>query len=623
MHAFLRKSGAIAAAALLASSCAVRPPVSPQVPQTDTQTLEVKSPGTVTVPLTLPEHADRNVLYAYDRNYINTVEVRLRDSLGNESVQYVVRNAYLAGSRAGGDVNVTFFNVMPGTFTLTVRSSHLRLLAADGPVKYDGLRDIFFVDGDADHAFDVGEDEVRVISMSAATVATSNFLVFASDARMAGWAFPDALRTDTTTTAAGFGIGAATQSIVANQTTQVAVSVGQVPKWEITEPLSSREVTAGEAVTLKIANAQAMQPVDQVMVTSPGVTFTSGIPNFGDSRFNLYPPTVNAENGTAVFMPTVATNPDSDTPPASWPIWLARGQAVAETGLTPNAVSTNAPKIIVHPALVNRDASRAYGTTHHVSPGMTATVRYDLRDTHGNRVAGNIAGVNNVGIGSVRRANAGVEIDFAVVSHTYNVPDPRNGLMPFILPGRTTGTVSSTGVYTQGNTAPGLITTAATYSVAGPANMLRISQLEVPPHVYKANAASFGTAGSNTYTLDLVADTANAGNFIATLSLTNGPLGAVNVPIASDSVDPAVKTLVLKPAGVPAGTLPMPMDMLGNPVIIQGPGERDLRLTDTGTTFQVTDYGARRVSDSDRVRMRVLNGKNQLFTKDVDFQWLQ
>ncbi|MNX06671.1 hypothetical protein D3C86_363420 [compost metagenome] len=622
MHAFLRKSGAIAAAALLATSCAVRPPVT-TLDSPTSQTIDVKEPGNVTVPLTLPELSERSVQYAYDRNYINTVEVRLRDSLGNESVQYVVRNAYLAGSRASGTINVTFFNVMPGTFTLTVRSSHRRLLAADGPIKYDGLRDIFFVDNDADHSFDVGEDEMRIISMSASTVATSNFLVFASDSRMPAWAFPDALRTDTTSTAAGFGIGAATQSIIPNQTTQVAVTVGQVPKWDTTEPHSSREVTAGDTVTLKVASADALQPVDQIMVTSPGVTFNAGIPNFDDSRFSLYAPTVNVGAGTAVFTPTVATNPDSDTAPGSWPIWLVRGQAAAEIGLTPNAVNTNAPKIIVHPALVNRDASRAYGTTHHLSPGTTSTVRYDLRDVHGNRVAGNVAGVNNVSIGSVRRANAGVEIDFAVVSHTYNVPDPRNNLMPFILPGRTTGTVSNSGIYMQGSTAPGLITTAATYSVTGPGNVLRISQLEVPYYVYKDNAASFGAAGSNTYTLNVVADTANAGKFIATLSLTNGPLGAVNVPIASDSVDPAMKPLVLKPAGVPVGTLPLPMDMVGSPVIIQFPEGRDLRIADTGTAFQVTNYGNRRVSDTDRVRMRVLNGKNPLFTKDVDFQWLQ
>lgn len=623
MHAILKKSGAIAAAALLATSCAVRPPMASHPAPDAAQTVEVKTPGTVTVPLTLPEISERALQYTYDRNSINTVEVRLRDALGNEWVQYVVRNAYLAGSRASGTINVTFYNVMPGTFTLTVRSSHRRLLSADGPITYDGLRDLFFVDDDGDHAFDVGEDEMRLVSMSAATVAASNFLVFALDYRMPSWAFPDALRTDTSSTKAGFGIGGATQSIIPGTTTQVAVTVGQVPIWGTTEPYSSREVTAGDTVTLSVANADALQPVDRVMVTHPSVNFPNGIHNWADTRFNVYSPTVNATAGTAVFNPTVATNPDADSAPASWPIWLVRGQAAAEIGLTPNAPGTNAPKIIVHPALVNSNASRAYGTDHHLSQGQTTTVRYDLRDAHGNRVAGNVPGVNGVSLTSVRRANAGVELDFAVVSHTYNVPDPRNGLMPFILPGRTTGTVSGTGVYTQGNARPDLITTAATYSVAGPGNVLRISQLEVPYFVYKSNAASFGTTGANTYTLNVASDPVTAENLIATLSLTNGPAGAVNVPIASASVDPTAKPLVLGAAGVPSGTLPLPIQPLGTPVIIQLPEGRDLRLADNGTTFQVTGYGARRVSDTDRVRMRVLNGKNALFTKDVDFQWLQ
>ncbi len=621
MNAFLRKNGAIAVAALLATSCAVHQPLVTTPAETASQT---QVPGSVVVPLTLPALSGPSVQYAYDRNMINTVEVRLRDALGNESVQYVARNSYLAGSRASGTINVTFFNVLPGVFTLTVRSSHERLLSATGQITYDGLRDIFFVDADADHVFDPGENEFRVISKSGSTTANSNFLVFDPEHVVPAWAFPDALRTDTSSTQAGFGIGAATQSIVAGQTTQVAVTVGQVPKWATTEPYSSREVTAGDEVTLAVANAGAIQSSDQILVTSPALAFTSGIIDLDASPFSLFSPTVNVDAGTAKFTPTISTNPDPDSAPTSWPIWLVRGQAAAETGLITNGGGTNAPKIIVHPAIVNTAASRVYGKDHHLSPGGTSTVQYDLRDTHGNRVAGNIDGVNKVSLGSVRRANAGIEIDFTVVSHTYNIPDPRNALMPFILPGRTTGKVSGSGVYTQGNAAPDLITTAATYSVGGGGTALRISQLEVPYFVYKDNAASFGTAGNNTYTLGVIADPLGNGNLVATLSLTNGPLGAVSVPIASASVDPAAgKQVFLVPPGVAAGTMPLPVQPSGSPVILQVPADRDLRLADNGTTFVVTSYGSRRVSDTDRVRLRVLNGKNSLFTKDVDYQWLQ
>ena len=621
MHAFLRKSGAIAAAALLATSCAVRPPVT-TLDSPVSQTVDVKEPGTVTVPLTLPELSERSVQYAYDRNYINTVEVRLRDSLGNESVQYVVRNAYLAGSRASGTINVTFFNVMPGTFTLTVRSSHRRLLAADGPIKYDGLRDIFFVDNDADHSFDVGEDEMRVVSMSASSVATSNFLVFASDSRMPGWAFPDAQRTDTTSTAAGFGIGAATQSIIPGTTTQVAVTVGQVPKWAVTVPSTIREVTAGDAVTLTVANGNDLQASDTVMVTSPSVTFTSGIVDLGDSRLNLYGPTVDANAGTVVFTPTRSTNPNVNTVPGSWPIWLTRGQAAAEIGLTTNSVSTNAPKIIVHPALANQANSRAFANTLHVSRAATAQIQYDLRDAYTNPVAGNITDVNAVSLASVRMANAGVTMDYAVYSHSIG---NGNNPSPFILPGRTTGTVSGSGLYTQGSTPPGQVTTAATYSVTlndtVTASDLRIKRLEIPYHLYSANTGSFGV-GAHGYVLNIQDDPTDGGNKVwLSLQRVGGPT------IASESIDPTLNTardINLRLNAIPADTLPAPiLPERTIPIIISVPARQIDTVVDNGTIFTVTNYGARRVSDKDTVRARVLNNQASLFTKDVEFFWLQ
>ena len=321
MNVFLRKSGATVAAALLASSCAVRhpagttpDPAAPAAPQA----------GGVVVPVTLPALAEQSVQHVYHRNYINTVEVRLRDSLGNEAVQYVARNAYLATSRASGTVNVPFHNVMPGTFTLTVRTSHERLLSETGRISYDGLRDIFFVDGDGDELFDPGENEPRLISKSGSTNTNSNFLVFAPQHIDPNWIFPDALRTDTSTVSAGFGIGAATESIVAGQTTQVAVTVGQVPRWTSAVPMTSREVTAGEAITLTVADGDVLHAVDMVTVVAPSVSFTRGIVDLGAPLLNSYAPTVDATAGTVVFTPTRSTNGGVGSAPGAWPIWLTR-----------------------------------------------------------------------------------------------------------------------------------------------------------------------------------------------------------------------------------------------------------------------------------------------------------
>lgn len=619
MHAFLRKSGVIAAAALLASSCAVRQPFAPPAAGTHSQTIEVKTPGMVTVPLTLPDRPERGVLYAYDRTMINTVEVRLRDSLGNEAVQYVVRNAYLAGSRNSGDIDVIFHNVMPGTFTLTVRTSHERLLSADGPVKYDGLRDVFFVDLDGDHAFDAAtEDEIRVIQKSGATAATSNLLVFDDDARFAGWGFPDNLRRDTTETAAGFGIGGATQSIIPGNTTTVAVTVGQPPTWAMTMPSTVHEVVAGNPVTLSVANGRMLQASESVMVARETTGITRGIvdsEDFVEANLNVYASNTDADAGTLTFSPTRATHPDPATFPSAWPIWLLRGQAVSEPGVT----LATAPRLIVHPAAVDPANSRIFGKLSNVPSGDNTALQVDLRDAWGNRVAGNIPGVNAIPLGGQRFANVGLSMDYAV--HEWRIGgDPASS--PFILPGRTTGTVSAAGVYTQGATAPELVSRPATYSVTlndgNTPSDLRLSRLEIPYYLYAANEANFG-AGVHTYELVVEDDPEDAGDLRwVSLRLMGGPT------IASASVDLAQTltnvNLLLNP--VPPSVTPRPIPHFrNNPVVLTVPARRLDELGDGGTRFQVTDYGARSVNDRDTVRARVLQNDEELFTQDVTFGW--
>lgn len=618
----LRKSGAIAAAAFLATSCAVH---QPGITPVATAPAVTAKPGSVSVPVALPALDDRGVQYAYHNSYINTVEVRLRDSLGNVFVQYVTRNVYLTDSRKAGTANVVFHNVMPGTFTLTVRTSHLRLIAAtEGPIKYDSKPAAFFIDGDGDHAFDPGETEPLVISGGIA----EKYVVFASDDIDPTWVFPDAMRTDTTWTQAGFGVGAATQSIVPGQTTQVAVNVGQLPRWAASMPNSVREADAGATVSLTVENTAVVAASDSIMVTSPGVTtvdskFANGIVDLGDSRLNLYDITaVDAGAKTVSFVPTRSTNPSNAAAPGAWPIWAMRGQAAAEIGMTANGAGTNAPKITVYPALVNASQSHIFGKETHLAPGANGTVQYNLRDAYDNPVAGNVTDVNTISLATVRRLNAGVSMDYSVVDHTYTT-DPRNGLNPFILPGRTAGTLVG-GTYTQGGTAPGPITTAATYSVGG-AGDLRIPRMEIPYFVYTQDNAAFGPAGNHIYTLKVENDPVIGGNLWASLVLTTGSTGVVNIPVASHSFTPQTKTLNLRIPGLPTGVLPVPMTPTEFfPVTITVPQGRDLSVTDDGTTFTVTSYGARRVSDTDVVRARVLNNRTAtLLTGNVEYWWAQ
>lgn len=621
MSKFLRIYGAIAAATLLVAGCAARPPLTTlDQSNTRTQVIEHAAKGNITVPLGMPAVGeDRGVQYAYSNNYINTVEVRLRDSLGNESVQYVVRNAYLNTSRAAGTVNVTFFNVLPGTFTLTVRTSHQRFLSATGPVKYDGLRDVFFLDGDADDAFDSNETEIRVISGTR----LSNFLVFAPANLTATDVLPWSLRADTSSTLSGFGLGGATQSINPGTTTVVAVNVRQAPRWHNAQWSTVREVTAGEAVSMPVHDVANVANTDQVGITDPaGFTLSNGIADIGSASLHVYNQVT--DTSAVSFTPTKATNPAVNAAPTAWNMWLTRGQAVSEVGYTSNYA--NAPKIAVFPAIADPTTSRFFGTSVHVSPGGTAQVYYDLRDAYWNLVAGNVAGTNQVSLASVRRANAGITMDYGVVGYTYQ-QDPRNGLNPFILPGRTTGTVSGSGLYTQGLTTPEPITKAATYSVTlagGGATDLRMTRLEVPYHIYASNVGNFG-GGGHSYTLNFVPDPASTtGAYWVSLRRTGGPTIASSSVSAAQLNSSSARNISLGLTTSAPGTLPLPINPNQvSPVVLAVPARTLDTSADDGTVFSVADYGARRVSDTDTVKARVLNNRVQMFFGEVQFQWLQ
>lgn len=615
MKGFHRKLGAIAAVALLASSCAVRQPIATLPPEAPA--LDQRTPGVLTVPVTLPSLGGPQVQYVYDRNSLNTVEVRLRDAMGNEAVQYVVRNAYLTGSHASGTVNVIFHNVMPGTFTLTVRSSHARMLSASGPVKYDGLRDVFFIDADNDHAFDPSEEEIPVISKSGATVANSNFLVFPLHPDMPGWIFPDALRMDASALKAGFGIGGATASIAPGESNQIGVTVGQAPQWDLTLPSTEREVTAGESLTLAVTDPLALQATESVAVIDPSVTVTGGVVKSADfiaSKLDVYATAIDPVAGTLTFTPTRASHPSSSAAPTAWPFWIARGQAVSEVGLS----ASTAPKLTVLPALVSEGMSRIFGKTSHVPSGSSSEIQFDLRDAWNNRVAGNVDNVNKVGLATLRRANAGLSMDYAV--HAWRVGDGGDA-GPFILPGRTTGTVNAQGVYTQGTTAPLPAPKPPTYTAvqanAAPSD-LKLKRLEVPYHVYASSQGSFAP-GAHEYELTMPADPVRGNPWVwLTFQRRGGPV------IASASVDASANLgdIALKVVEAPANASPPPlMPQREEVVVISVPNRPLISANDNGARFNVTDYGARGVEDTDTVRARVLRNGTPLFTKDVTFGW--
>lgn len=602
-----RHARGILAASMLLAGCTVRAPGLDGVSSGPIQI--TPRAASLTVPLKLPALRDRNVQYLYNSNDINTVEVRLRDSLGNQSAQYVARNPFVAGSANAGTVNVSFYNVMPGTFTLTVRTSHQALVGTSGPIKYDGLRDVFYLDGagPTPNAFDSNEPQMRLI----AGISSSAYLVFAPENLDPNWAFPTALRTDSTTTQAGYGAGAATQSILAGQTSTVSVNVGQLPHWPMSLLSTVQEVTAGSRVSLPVADIPDVQALDGVMLSDPsGFSLSNGIADLGSASISVYGMGPDPVSSTVSFVPTRATNPSINQAPTPWNLYLLRGQAASEVGL-----NANNPQLTVVPDLVSQANSRFFGSVANLSPATSTTVAYDLRDAYGNLVAGNVPGSNMVPLSSVRRNNAGLGLDDTVVASTYGA-DPTTGGYPFILPGRTAGSLAG-GVYTQGTTPPGPVTTAATYSVGGSVTDLRITRLEVPYYLYAANPSTF-TTFPHVYTLNVANDPTNGTNLWVSLAL-----GGVTIASSSINSTLTLKSVTLNAPGLATGILPPAVSPINAPVVLAFPS-RQVSLGDSGATFtlpNVASYGVRRVSDVDTVRARVLNNRLPLFTSDVPFAW--
>ncbi|MBM3268227.1 MAG: hypothetical protein FJZ01_11320 [Candidatus Sericytochromatia bacterium] len=594
----LSRAATAAVASLAAAGCTTLRAVAPEHrPPAVAGAPVAAQNGTVTVPIAMPALPERAAQYVYSKNFINTVEVRLRDSYGTEQVQWVARNTYLAGSQASGNVTVTFFNVMQGQVVLTVRTSHLPLVSASGPVKYDGLRDIFFIDLNTNGTYETTDTEVRVLNGDKGNY----FITFANDGISASSVLPDSMRTDTSTAPLGFGIGGATGLVdPAGGTTTLTAKVGTMAQWGQAAFGITREYTAGDTITLPVADGGVVQSGDQVALSNGNPA--SGLVDNLATTYIGRPTTTNVSAKTVSFTPTKTTSVNTSSLPSAWPAWLVRGRAVGE-----HLTSAQVPAITVWPATVSATGSIVVGQKDRVAASGTATVQYDLRDAYHNLVAGNITGQNSLSIGGAVRDNFGLAVDFTTYSSAYSADS--TGLNPFMLPGRTAGRLNTTGTYTQGSTAAGPITTAATYSVSNTA--WKLVQLEVPYFIWNANQGSFG-AGGHAYTLGVVPDPVVATNFWVSLS-------RAGVTVASGSISNAATGNFALAIPTPSGS-PLPqVPAIVAPVVVNKGSA--IVIGDNGITFTVSDYGARKVGDTDTVRTRVLKGSTVLFSKDVNFTW--
>ncbi len=595
MTKFLRHTGVTVAATLMVAGCALGPSNLVANPGT---TASVRSAitkgGDVTVPLSIPGLNGRGVQYIYNSNYINTVEVILTDSLGNTQVQWVARNTYLAGASAAGTAAVTFHNVMPGTFTLTVRTSHIPLLGTGDPITYDGQVNAFYSGGN--HAN--GGTLLNVLSGDKTTdfVVFDNSYNFNNAGAYDGAIFSNNVITDTTSTLAGFGVGAAKASMVAGQTTSVGVSVSQIPHWDPSTDSTALNVTAGDTATMSVADVADVQSTDQVMV--------GGAPNFG--LFALGAGTsqygVATTSSAVTFVPTVSTAGAADD------VYLSRGQAASMWN------ENTWPTITVWPALATDSTSVINASQNALMANGNATVGLDLRDAFGNFVYGN--GINGNNAGSLHFANAYVSEDYNVVGYNYG-PDSTGGY-PFIVPGFTSGTLAAN-TYTQGSTPATLTGASASVSTylasAAATDSVQLTKMEIPYFVYNYERSRRLALSTGNYTLGIVADPNINGNLWVSLVDPNG------ITIASSSITPTApsRTVSLGLTAAELGAAVQPANI--SPVTLTLGSGVTLGATYNNLYFTVNNFGARKIGDTDTVEVRVLNNNQALWTKDLAFSW--
>lgn len=546
------------------------------------ESVQARHPGALAVPVRLPALGARSVQYTYNNGYINALEVMVVDSLGNHQAFVICRNPSSVGS-PGGLVNVLFQNVAPGTAWITVRTTYKQLV---GP----GLMLAPTSPTSATFTLNGGPNAVTAVQGDL----TSSVLVFKSTDLGGTPSAPSVLSfyqnngaselNDTTSTNGGYGVGAATGSVVPGNTATVSIAVSQPGAFASSLLGTTRQIDAGNPVTIPVSN---LYPGDRVVVVRAGAPSpTSDFLDLTKTTDDFYPITDNGD-GTGTFTPT------RSTAGAAVAYYLSRGETLSLVGATPPSVSL--AQLNVHPSVVSppncttRIGSDDGLSTLARSAGATDTVYLTLRDRFNNLITSSDFGARTMA-GFAWRPT--VEPSFTALN---------NGTNPVaFVPGLTVGTVTTPvydpvsqtwqSTFTQGATPATATGATASFSVGAATNVTSASYLYDPSNVTGTATYVLGVGNDPTITnspqrlwVSLYRTSVAGANFIASTSYQ--PL----VTVAAGA------TLSLTPSA-PSG----PAMMLR----LTTKANTDLAAADNGTTLSPT-VGTRSAGDTDRATFRI------------------
>ncbi|HEY9900642.1 MAG TPA: hypothetical protein V6D00_15800 [Pantanalinema sp.] len=584
-----KQSVRLAAGTLLALTltgtlaCAPRAGLAPLTPSEP----GVTASGALTVPVTLPKLGERGVQYQYNSGYINALEVVLVDSLGRHQAYVVCRNPD-AGA-PGGSVNVLFQNVAPGTAWITVRTTYRQLIGENerlSPV--DGKPSTFELDG--------GPTRVTAVSGTLSGDQATKVLVFKS-ADLGGTATAPSVLSfyenndggselnDASAVNAGYGVGAASGSVVPGNVTTLPVQVSQPPTFDASLLDTTRHTDAGTPINLTVKDVQAGDRLVVVRASNP-----SASSDFLDltkvANYDFYPLTINSST-SVTFTPTRSTGGMVN-------YYLSRGEMVSKIGAANGSVSL--AKVHVHPDLVSAVSVRN-GSDDGALPlarraGETDTLYITLRDKFNNPITGADFGIRTMEGFSWKSAVEPDSSKLAPNLATYTpvafVPGATIGRLSTPTDGNNDGVWEAT--FTQGAVAPTAAGTAASFTLSNNNWIQAVSYLYDP---------SNQGAVSN-YALGVVVDPRDAANLW--LTLYRGANVAGGTFVASRSYKPTVSapdneaTISLTPTA--PWNLPVPVLRMGRNL------GANITTSDDDTRIAVS-AGARAVGDSDRPMFRI------------------
>lgn len=451
----------------LLAACAGRP--AGPVGASPTRMERPATPGGLVVPVQLPKLGERTTQFAYSNGYINAVEIMAVDSLGRHQAFLVCRNPADVGM-AGGQVNLLFQDVAPGTAWVTVRTTFKQFIGTGKRLEpVDGEPSTFALDGTSTHVTAViGDIESKV-------------LVFKSTDLGASESAPSVLSfyqnnngnselNDTTSTLAGYGVGAATGSVEPGNTATVSITVAQPPSFGATLLKTTRHIDAGNPVTVYANNF--IDDLDRVVVVrADDPAATSDFLDLSKTDSYDFYPFVNNLDGSITFTPTRSTD-------VAVNYYLARGEMVSLIGGSGSDVSL--AKLQVHPGVVSQaNCTVQIGSDDGVSAfarrtGEQDTIRLTLRDQYNNLITGADFGArameDYLWLPMVEPNTT------ALNNNSLTAPNP----LAFV-PGSTIGTLTTpsydagtktwTATFTQGAIAPTTRGASASFAVAANTNI--------------------------------------------------------------------------------------------------------------------------------------------------------